>query len=76
MGKSERTGGRRSRDLEAPATSLSPKIRVMVRWAVIIGYAALGVDAASSAKYTSSSGVESKPIACRASARVITWCIW
>ncbi len=47
-------GGRRSRDLKAPATSVSPEIPVMKPFSVIVGYAAIGVDAAGSPKYTSS----------------------
>lgn len=55
MGKSERIGGRRSRDLKTPATSVSPEIDLMGTWAVIGDFqAAVGNALAEALKYTSS----------------------
>jgi hypothetical protein len=55
MGKTERIGGCRSEDLEAPAALASPQIELLRRFAfTVVLQAASGVAAATATKYTSS----------------------
>jgi hypothetical protein len=55
VGRSERIGGRRSRDLKAPATSVSSEIELLKCCASTIALqAATGIEVASALKYTSS----------------------
>ena len=53
MGKSERIGRRRSRDLKAPATSVFPEIDLMGTWAVMFDLQA-AAETVPAPKYTSS----------------------
>jgi hypothetical protein len=55
MGKNKRIGRRRSRDLKAPATVVSPEIDLMGTWANTGDLqAAVGSVLAEAPKYTSS----------------------